>query len=247
MIKIERPVPSVITAILVINIVVLYALNSIVPDAPSFLGLVTANTLLWNKYIWNLLTSAFYEESMLKLFVNIWFFVLVSPSAIDYLPIDQFALYVFATILGSSLTTSFYCIIRFFSTGREAMILEPIYGCSGVIIALTMYCRKHLGKTPILTVTKIDQNIENAAVDTLIKVSSQVTFNNLPLIIIFVELLCWFLRFRWLALDTPFAISSLVISWSYLKFYYRNGKQVNCTFVLLYFFCYCFIFGLHCL
>ena len=235
MITIAKPIPSLITIILIINVIALYGLNYAVEDAPSFLGLVTANTLLWNKYVWNLLTGAFYEESFLKLLVDVCVFVLVSPSAVDYLPIDQFAIYMFVTVLGSSLATSFYCIIRFFSTGREAMILEPIYGCSGVIIALTMYCRKHLGKTPIISITKVDTNVDNIIIDTLIRVISQVTFNNLPLIIIFVELLCWFLRFRWLALDTPFAIFSLLISWSYLKFYYHNGKYILSVYIVFYF------------
>lgn len=189
----------------------------VVQGAPDFLGLVTANTVLWNKYVWNILTAALYEESILRVIIDVAFIAMAAPTNIDYLPYDQFGLYMLITTLLTTLSTSFYCIIRFFSTGRESMVLEPIYGCSGLIVTLLMFSRKHLGKTPIFSLPKT-----GGAMDYLSAPISKLTYNNMPIIIICALLLCWFLRLRWLALDASFAITGCLISWVYLKFYYRN-------------------------
>lgn len=142
---------------------------------------------------------------------------MAAPTKIDYVPLDQFGLYMLVCTLLTTLSTSFYCIIRFFSTSRESMVLEPIYGCSGLIMTLVMYTRKHLGHSPVVSISKTGR-----ALDYVIVPVSQLTYNNMPVIMVCALLLCWFLRLRWLALDAPFAICSCLVSWSYLRFLYRN-------------------------
>ena len=183
------------------------------------LGLVTANTILWNKFVWNLITSALFEENLLKLTIDIVLVYLSIPSQIDYTPYDQFALYLLITTLLSSIATSTYCLIRFFSTGRESMLLEPIFGCSGLIIALMMYARKSLGKTPIIS---LFGNMNNSGDSPLYALIAYISYNNSPLIIISLLLTCWLFRIRYLALDCCLAICSCIISWSYLRFFYLN-------------------------
>jgi hypothetical protein len=195
----------------------LFSLCSVVPNASEYLGLVTANTVLWNKYVWNVLTAVVYEESLPKVLIDVICIAMAAPTKIDYLPYDQFGLYMVVSSLLTTLSTSFYCIIRFFSTSREAMVLEPIYGCSGLIMTLVMYSRKHLGKTPVIAIAKT-----GGSLDYFIIPITQLTYNNMPVVMVSALLLCWFLRLRFLALDAPFAICSCVISWAYLKFYYRN-------------------------
>lgn len=237
------PNAGTISVILIVNVSVLYSLNFIVPHAADMLGLVTANTVLWNKFVWNVITAAFYEESYVRCIIDIICILYVTPTRhVEYLPVDQFAIYLFVCVFLSSITTSTYCLIRLLSTGREAMVLEPIYGAAGVIIALTMYSRKHLGRTAILGLYQKNVPIKSSASvaeggdqqggndsssgagspNPILVVLHSLTFNNLPPIIVVALLFCWFIRERWLALDAPFAISSLLISWSYLRFFYVN-------------------------
>ena len=52
-------------------------LGMFLPDSSAILGLLPANTLVANKYIWNLLTAAFYEKSVLKLTLDLVLVVFV--------------------------------------------------------------------------------------------------------------------------------------------------------------------------
>ena len=52
-------------------LVLVFLLNAVVENGSAVLGLLPANTLLAHKYIWNLLTSCFYEKDVLKVVVDI--------------------------------------------------------------------------------------------------------------------------------------------------------------------------------
>lgn len=191
-----------VTMALLLLVVLLYTLNFALSDAPNKLGLVTSNTLIANKYIWNLVTSCFYETHLSK----------VAISAAALLPIakgmvidsmDQFGLYLIFSILASTIGTSTYCFLRFFATGLEEMLMEPIYGFSGVVIIILMYCRRHQKNAPIhFTVP-------------------QITYQNLPILIILAQTLLRVFGLTVFAVDIPFSIIALLFSWSWLRFFYR--------------------------
>lgn len=191
------------TLVLCLLLVVMYMFNfALGGDAINKLGLVTSNTLIANKYIWNLVTCCFYETHLSKVVLDVVLLLSVAKGlTIDCL--DQFGLYLIFSILASTIGTSTYCFLRFFATGLEEMLMEPIYGFSGVVITLLMYCRRHQKNAPI-----------HFAVP-------QITYQNLPILIILTQTLLRVFGLTVLAVDIPFSIISLLFSWSWLRFFYR--------------------------
>lgn len=52
-----------------------------------------------------------------------------------------------------------------------------------------------------------------------------VTYQNLPILFVVTQMLCWLIGFRVIALDMPFSIISLLFCWSYLRFFYRFSED----------------------
>ena len=131
-------------------LLVFYSFNYFISDSTNSLALVTANTLITNTYVWNLLTSCFYETSLLKLISDIGSLVLLAHS-IKINSNEQFFLYFVFSLLACTIGTSTYCFIRFFSSGHEDTLITPIYGFNGVIMCVLMFARQQrrdeLGKS----------------------------------------------------------------------------------------------------
>lgn len=190
-----------------ITLVILYIIASIYKSTIDIFGLVTVNTLIANTYTWNLLTCSALETSILKLILDIAMLLLI-PSTISRTPIDQFCLYILFTILTCSLGTSFYCLVRFFSTGLEETVMEPIYGFNGILIAYLMYCR---------------QSLKHQSIHHLIP---HITFHNTPILILITQLFAWCFGFKFIYRDIPFTFISILFSWSYLRFYYKHENNI---------------------
>jgi len=122
-------------------LLVLYAMNFVLSDSVNTLALVTANTLITNTYVWNLVTSCFFETSILKLLSDIGSLVLLANS-IQIKNNEQFFLYFIFSLLACTIGTSIYCLVRFFSSGNEIMLISPIYGFNGVIMCILMFARQ---------------------------------------------------------------------------------------------------------
>jgi hypothetical protein len=185
-----------------------FSLNYIMVDCTFTIALVTGNTLVANKFVWNLITSCFYETNIFKLILDITSYIMITKS-IKIDAIDQFGLYFIFSIFACTLGTSAYCFIRFFATGLEEMLMEPIYGFSGVFMFTLMYARLQLGNEPVINHIP------------------QITFNNLPLLVIIAQLILWFVGLKVFALDLPFTIMALFFSWSYLNFFYKFEESSN--------------------
>jgi len=200
------------------GLVLVSSLGVFMSDASAILGLLPANTLVANKYIWNLVTSAFYEESVLKLSLDVVLvvFVVVRHGLIveSY---DQFGLYIIFNILASTVGTSAYCFVRFFTTGLEEMLLEPVFGFSAVLIPLAMYVRAYKRDTPIISGGAIDSPTSPHAA-----FLSKVTYNNLPVVLTLAQFLCYCIGpLKVFSKDMSFTFVSLLFSWSYCRFYYN--------------------------
>lgn len=183
----------------------------LVVGADKIFGLVIADTAITNNYLWNIVTCLMYEKYIAKLIcdVALLFVVLPDTSSFKYGPVDQFSLYMGVCLSCCSLGTAGYCFIRFFSTGAESMLFIPVYGFSGILVILSMFVRAKRGNVLI-----------SASVP-------YISYNNLPVLLVAVDMLCWFIRMGWLVYDIPFALIGLCISWSYLRFYYRNEDSEN--------------------
>lgn len=142
----------------------------------------------------------------MKLVNDLVMLALVVPDGSDLSTESKNTLFVYVllNIAFSSFFTSAYCFLRLVSTGREAMVLEPIYGASGILVSIAMYSWKRYGNKAILEFNPL------------------LTYGNASLWMIISLLACWLFRYRWLALDTPFALCSILFSWSYLRFYIPN-------------------------
>lgn len=128
-------------------LIILHCMNYIVADCVNIFALVTANTLITNTYVWNLLTSCFFETSILKLVSDI----ATIMSLANYIQInnkEQFFLYFLFSLLACTIGTSTYCFIRFFSTGNEEALIKPIYGFNGVLMTVLMYARQQRRNEP---------------------------------------------------------------------------------------------------
>lgn len=189
--------------ILIINLISFFTFNLILKGCAHKIGLVTANTLITNTYVWNLVTSCFYENSFFKLFFNLIavFFTTKSLPIPNY---EQFCLYLIFSILACTIGTSVYCFVGFYVMENEKLLTTPIYGFNGVLVTILMYSR---------------QLYRNEIVHPSIP---YVTYNNLPIILVFTQLVMKMLpMFRFFTRDILFSIIALFFSWSYLRFYYK--------------------------
>lgn len=194
----QRPILIYTSLVLVL----LYGLNFVVGSCENLVGLVPANTLITNTYVWNLVTSSFFETNPLKLMLDLagsWFAikVFITPS------LEQFGLYFVFTILACSLGTSAYCFVRFFATGLEELLVTPIYGFSGVFMAILMMIRQQ----------HRNQSVINAF--------PQVTYHHLPVLLLIAQLLCALIGLQFLTMDLSFTLTAFFFSWSWLRFYYK--------------------------
>jgi len=182
---------------------IMFLSNLILTDAQDYFSLVCGNTLIVNKYVWNLVTSCFYEKYVLKIIADLVILNVITKNMKIIGGNDQFGLYFVLCILACTIGTSVYCFIRFFGTGMEEMLMTPIYGFGGVVMTLLMYARLQFKG------------------EALIETFPLVTYQNLPLIIVIIQSAFWLIGLRSFALDVPFTVIALLFSWSYLRFFYR--------------------------
>eukprot|EP01041_Mallomonas_annulata_P009002 gene9002-18637_t len=191
-------------------LLVCFFLNHFIPECEQKLGLVTANTLVANTYVWNLLTSCFYERSIFKIVIDVCGLLVCSSHNISYSPVDQFALYFVLSILSCTIATSTWCFGRFFFTGIDSILLDPIYGFSGVFIIIIMHARTQLKDTPIISSF------------------SHLTFNNAPIIIVFIQILCYTIGLRFLATDDG-SLGESSESLAFVTIYNDPSSDLNTT------------------
>ena len=187
-------------------ILVLFCMNFILGDATDKIGLVTANTLITNTYVWNLITSCFYERYIGKVLFDIIALLYVAKS-LPIPSIEQFGLYFLFTILACTIGTSTYCFFSFMALAKETMLITPIYGFSGVLVCILMYARHQYRGESVHTIFP------------------KITFHHLPIIFILFQVILYFLWCKYLVLDLPFSIIALFFSWSYLRFYYKHESS----------------------
>lgn len=180
----------------------LFALNFILSDCPSKIGLVPANTLITNTYVWNLVTSCFFETNAVKLAFELFVFWFATRPIIEP-SFEQFGLYFAFSVLACTMGTSVYCFIRFFTSGNELLLITPVYGLSGINISLLMYVR---------------QQMRNESVHHSYPI---ITYHHLPVLLLSIQLILALLGLKSLSADLPFSIAGLFFSWSYLRFYFR--------------------------
>ena len=199
------------------GLLLISAMDFFLTDASAILGLLPANTFVANKYIWNLFTSCFFEKNFLRLILDIVLLLwVILREGIVVESYEQFGLYMVLCILASTFGTSVYCFIRFFATGLEEMLLEPIYGFSAVLMALSMYVRAYKRDSQLFS------NSSDAPTSPQGVFLTKLTYNNLPLVITAVQLLCYCISpLKIFSSDVPFTIICLLFSWSYCRFYYN--------------------------
>jgi hypothetical protein len=182
-----------------------FVLGHVIADSSSVLGLVVANTILTKKYVWNLVTACFFERSPFKLLVDTVVFVYASNS-LEWHSFGQFALYLSLVIVSCTFLVSVYSVLTYFTTADSNVLLVPTYGFGGVIVAFLMHERQSRG-------------LDNILGQSIVYVSYQ----NLPVLYVLVEISAWSLGLRAHINDLPFSLISLIVSWSYLRFYSRNA------------------------
>jgi len=165
------------------------------------------NTFIANKFVWNILSSHFYESHLVKITIDI-LLLLTTVKPLKYENSEQFGLYLIVCVLASSFGTSAYYFTRFFATRLEDMLLQPTYGFCGIYMSLIMYLRQ--------------QNRLDAAI--IFDSFPLITYNNLPPLIILGQCVLWLVGLKVYAMDISFSIISMLISWTYLRFFYRFNE-----------------------
>lgn len=200
----------------------LFVMSLLVTDADSFFALVPINTLITKRYVWNLLTSCFYETNIGKLVFDLVVLVwMVSQMAITNM--EQYLCFAGFSILACSFGFEAYCFIRFFTSGNQDFLITPVFGFHGLLIALSMYLRQQWK----------GQAVHPSA--------PFLTFHHVPVILLTVQIIAAICRLSVLTKDLPFSIIAFFFSWSYLRFYYRyvegepfGDKSEDFTFVYMF-------------
>lgn len=195
----NRPLFGICAAL----IVTLFGLNFVLSDCTDRVGLVVANTLITNTYVWNLVTSCFYEKYVAKFVVDLAFLLLLTKS-LPIPSIEQFGLYFLFSILSCTIGTSVYCFFAFFTMAREASLITPIYGFSGVLMTILMFARH----------TYRNETVHSAF--------PKLTFHHLPILLYVTQAVLYFTWGSFLVADLPFSTAALLFTWSYLRFYYKH-------------------------
>lgn len=200
---------------------VLYLCNLINKDATTVFALVTANTLITNTYVWNIVTSCFFETNILKILSNVVSAAMIA-NVLIITNIEQFALLTLFTVLACSIGTSVYCFFSFASLGKEELLVTPIYGFNGILVMLLMMTRQQQGR------------------QSLYKEIPWLTYHHSPLILVLFQLFFWCMGIKAFSTDLAFSIIALFFSWSYLRFFYKvsdtefGDKSDEFTFVMMF-------------
>lgn len=200
----ERPIPM-ITTILLIGF---FATNYLLSEPVQILGLVPVNTFIANKYVWNLLTSQFFENNVAKLALDLaLLWITIKP--IKIANSEQFGFYLTVCILSSSFGTSAFYFLRFFASRMEDMLIHPTFGFSGLYMALLMFLRQQNPKETSPVVDSVPF----------------ITYHNLPVLVILAQLILGFFSLTIYATDLPFTVIVFFVSWTYLRFFYRYEEN----------------------
>lgn len=187
-------------------LVVIFAARLLMGDSgESMLALSPANTLIAKKYVWNLVTCSFFEANLVKLLCDLMVLALTVKPSVDLGSNGHFLIYIAVVVLGCGVFTFLYCMIRFFATGLEEMLIEPMYGFSGTFIAIAMFYRVHLKNEIVIPGFPV------------------VTYHNLPVIVLVGQFMCYAISpLKFMAHDLPFTVVAIPLTWSYLKFFYKH-------------------------
>lgn len=185
-------------------------LNYVVTDATNVLGLVVANTILSNSYVWNLITASFFETNPIKLAADAAFLFYIF-STVDYPAVEHFAAYLAVCLLSCTVLTSTYCILSYFATADPALIVTPMYGFGGVLVAILMYARQFRGRESVVPGSPLP-----------------ISFHNLPALLLVGEVVLWALGMGRFVRDLPFVLVGTIMSWSYLRFYAKGPVSFAC-------------------
>lgn len=186
-------------------ITVLFLCNFLLTDCEQKLSLITANTLITNTYVWNLITCSFYETNIVKIAIDITILYVITKN-ITITNWEQFSIFFGFTLLACSLITSTYYFFRFLFTSMEDFLILPTYGFDGVLMLLMVYARQQFKGQVIHPV------------------AATITYNNLPIVFLAYLFIITILGLRILCMDVMFGLISLLFSWSYLRFYYRYNE-----------------------
>ena len=146
------------------------------------------------------------------LLADISFLVLTVNRPLKINDIDQFRWYcaiVITLIVFGSSALSFF---RFFVTRLEITLMEPTFGFGGVYIMILMIYRQQYKGEPIFSFFP------------------HITFHNMPVIFLNTQIVFWFCGLTAFTHDISFTLLSLLLSWSYLRFFYKfdpNGPINN--------------------
>jgi len=186
-----------------ILLLLFFSVNFIFSNSRNVFALVPVNTLITNSFVWNLVTSSFFETNIIKLIFDLFGLFFISND-LEMGPIENFGLLIVFNILACSIGTSSVCFIRFFITADEVMLVEPTYGFMGVFFCLLSYQRRE--KKNSIIHSKVPQ----------------ITYQNLTFWVYFVQILFYITGIKALTKDLSFSTFSILFSWTYLRFAYRN-------------------------
>mmetsp|Transcript_22389 Transcript_22389/g.37446 ORF Transcript_22389/g.37446 Transcript_22389/m.37446 type:complete len:372 (-) Transcript_22389:227-1342(-) len=192
-------------------LIILYCCNFLLRECTDTIGLVAANTMITNTYVWNLLTSCFYEQYVAKVVVDITCLLFVSKS-LPIPNIEQFGLYFIFSVLACTIGTSVYCFVAFFTMGKEEMLITPIFGFSGVLMSILMFARH----------TFRNESVHPAF--------PKLTYHHLPVVLMVIQIVLRLVPFDYLVADFPFTATAMFFCWGYLRFYYKFDTTSGAEF-----------------
>ena len=125
-------------------------------------------------------------------------------TSLEYDSIENFVLYLFVCMLVCSLGSSFYSFFVFFVSKHEDVLVNPIYGFSGIYFSLLCYARKFKQGSSI---HRDSPNFAN---------------QNIVFWIYSLQLLFYILGMKIFCRDMIFSTISILFSWTYLRFMYKD-------------------------
>jgi hypothetical protein len=188
---------------------ILYCSNFVLSGSDELFSLIVANTLITKTYVWNVISSCFFEKNFFKLIVD---FLLLFQTCkhIKNPSVEQFGLYLLFNILACTLGTSFICFINFGIFGSDSSLLSSHNGFGGVLVSLLMFCRQSVGDIPVLDFVP------------------SINFHYISPLYVGFHCILSSLGLKCFSNDLSFVLISLFFSWSYLRFHYKYNESQQC-------------------
>jgi len=190
-----------LSKIIAISLICFYILGRIIPEADSIFGLVPGFTGPPHFYVWNLITSGYYENSLINLGFHVVALLLFGKYLEPIWGSREFLKFIILVNALCGVATFFFMVFLYLVSRSEVLWFKIVLcGFSSVLAGFTVAMKQMVPEQEIKLLFAISVRVKS-----------------LPLILLLVQVAFFTLGFP--SETLPFMFFGIFISWIYLRFF----------------------------